>query len=122
MGILRRFNVRVPVRDGSFLSADLALPAPAVITRTPYGKSGELHAKRAAVFAGGGCAYVSLDVRGRGDSDGIFEPYRHDGADGADVIAWAAAQHQCCAGDVATYGASYGGTTRRSALRPTSRP
>ncbi|MGA2826252.1 MAG: CocE/NonD family hydrolase [Streptosporangiaceae bacterium] len=119
-GISRRFNVRVPVRDGSTLSADLTLPAPgpsagpvprrwpAVILRTPYGKSDEQQARRAAVFARGGYAFVALDVRGRGDSDGSFEPYRHDGPDGADVIAWAAAQ-DWCTGDVATYGGSYGG-------------
>ena len=36
------------------------------------------------------------------------KPYRHDGPDGAEVIAWTAAQ-DWCSGDVATYGASYGG-------------
>ncbi|MBV9819008.1 MAG: hypothetical protein JOZ07_11755 [Solirubrobacterales bacterium] len=29
-----------------------------------------------------------VDVRGRGDSDGTFIPYRDDGLDGVDVIAW----------------------------------
>ena len=37
-----------------------------------------------------------------------LQPYRNDGPDGAEVIAWAAAQ-QWCTGDVATWGASYGG-------------
>ncbi len=110
--LIRRFNVRVPLRDGSTLSADLVLPAarpaPVIVMRTPYGKSGEPQAKRAAVFARGGYAFASVDVRGRGDSDGVFEPYRNDGPDGADVIAWAAAQ-DWCTGDVATYGGSYGG-------------
>jgi putative CocE/NonD family hydrolase len=120
----RRFNVRVPLRDGSTLSADLALPAtalarpgpapevsvpvPAVIVRTPYGKTGEVQSKRGETFARGGYALLSVDVRGRGDSDGVFAPYRNDGPDGADVIAWAAAQ-DWCTGDVATYGGSYGG-------------
>jgi uncharacterized protein len=110
--ITRRFNVRIPLRDGITLAADLALPAelpaPAVVLRTPYGKGGEQQSGRAAVFAAGGYAFVSADVRGRGDSDGVFEPYRHDGPDGAEVIAWAAAQ-EWCTGDVATYGASYPG-------------
>ena len=61
-----------------------------------------------AVFARAGYAFVNVDVRGRGDSDGHFDPYRNDGPDGADVIAWAAAQ-DWCTGDVASYGASYGG-------------
>ncbi len=110
--VIRRFNVRVPLRDGSTLSADLVLPAaqpvPAIVMRTPYGKSGQQQAKRAAVFARAGYAFVSVDVRGRGDSDGVFEPYRNDGPDGADAVAWAAAR-DWCTGDVATYGGSYGG-------------
>jgi uncharacterized protein len=108
----RRFNVRIPLRDGITLAADLALPAslpaPAVVMRTPYGKTGEPQAKRVRMLVKGGYAAVFVDVRGRGDSDGIFQPYRHDGPDGAEVIAWAAAQ-QWCTGDVATYGGSYAG-------------
>ena len=110
--MVRRFNVRIPLPDGITLSADLALPeslpAPAVVLRTPYGKTGERQSKLASVFARGGYAAVMADVRGRGDSGGVFEPYRNDGPDGAEVIAWAAAQ-DWCTGDVATYGASYSG-------------
>ena len=110
--VVRRFNVRIPLRDGITLSADLVLPpvlpAPALVMRTPYGKAGERQSQRATVFAKGGYAHVQVDVRGRGDSEGIFEPYRNDGPDGAEVIAWAAAQ-DWCTGDVATYGGSYGG-------------
>ncbi len=104
-GVARRFNVRIPLRDGLTLAADLALPrsrpAPAVVLRTPYGKTSERQSRRAAVFAQHGYAAVWVDVRGRGDSDGVFEPYRHDGPDGAEVIAWVAAQ-DWCTGDVAT--------------------
>ena len=92
----RRFNVRIPLRDGITLSADLALPgqlpAPAVVVRTPYGKEGERQSKRGEVFARAGYACLHVDVRGRGDSDGTFEPYRNDGRDGADAIAWVAAR------------------------------
>ena len=111
-GVVRRFNVRIALREGITLSADLTLPAtlpvPAVVVRTPYGKTGEPQSQRAVTFAKAGYAVVSADVRGRGDSDGVFQPYRHDGPDGAEVIAWAAAQ-DWCTGDVATWGASYGG-------------
>jgi putative CocE/NonD family hydrolase len=110
--ITRRFNVPIPMRDGVTLSADLVLPgklpAPAVVVRTPYGKSGERQSERGAAFARGGYAAVHVDVRGRGDSGGTFQPYRNDGPDGADVIGWVAAQGWCT-GDVATYGASYSG-------------
>jgi len=111
-GVARRFNIRIPLHDGDTLSADLALPggvpAPAVVVRTPYGKTDERNSQRAAMLAKAGYACAFVDVRGRGDSDGEFQPYRNDGPDGAEVIAWAAA-HDWCTGDVATYGASYGG-------------
>ena len=110
--MIRRFNVRIPLSDGVTLSADLALPevlpAPAVVVRTPYGKAGERPSQRGATFAKAGYVSVIVDVRGRGDSDGIFLPYRNDGPDGAEVIAWVAAQ-DWCTGAVATHGASYGG-------------
>jgi hypothetical protein len=98
-GVPRRFNVRIPLRDGVTLSADLALPealpAPTVVVRTPYGKTGERNSQRAAMFAKAGYVCALVDVRGRGDSDGAFQPYRNDGPDGAEVIAWAAAQDWC---------------------------
>ena len=112
-GLRRLFNVRVRMRDGVELSVDITfpetLPAPGVLVLTPYGKSSERAANVAATYAAGGYVFVAADVRGRGDSDGgPFVPYRHDGADGADLIAWMAAQ-DWCSGDVATWGGSYSG-------------
>ena len=111
-GVVRKFNIRIPLREGITLSADLVLPeelpAPVVVVRTPYGKAGERQSQRGTVMANGGYACMHVDVRGRGDSDGSFQPYRNDGPDGAEVIAWAAAQ-EWCTGDVATLGGSYGG-------------
>jgi hypothetical protein len=110
--LTRRFNVRIPMRDGITLAADLVLgsdgPVPAVVMRTPYGRGGERATQRADAFATGGYAAVWVDVRGRGDSDGRFEPYRNDGIDGVDVIEWADAQ-PWCNGQVATFGGSYPG-------------
>jgi uncharacterized protein len=108
--VTSRFNVRIPLRDDITLSADLtlpgSLPAPAVVLRTPYGKSGEPQSRRGTAFAKAGYATVAVDVRGRGDSGGEFQPYRNDGPDGFDVIGWVAAQ-DWCNGDVATMGGSY---------------
>lgn len=108
-----RFNLRVPMRDGVTLSANVTEPAeggpfPVLLTRTPYGKSGEPAAKGGVTFAGKGYACVQMDVRGRGDSEGEFEPYRNDGPDGHDAIEWLAAQ-PWCTGAVGTYGGSYPG-------------
>jgi uncharacterized protein len=110
--LTRRFNVRIPLRDGVTLAADLvlpdALPAPVVVLRTPYGRSDETQTKRADAFASAGYCACWVDVRGRGDSEGVFDPYRSDGLDGVDVIAWAAEQ-DWCDGSAATWGGSYAG-------------
>ena len=110
--LVRRFNVRIPLRDGITLAADLVLPdelpAPTVVMRTPYGRGGERATVRADGFAKAGYCACWVDVRGRGDSEGEFAPYRNDGVDGVDVIAWAAAQ-DWCDGSVVTYGGSYPG-------------
>lgn len=100
------------MRDGITLAADVtfpeALPAPAVVVRTPYGRSGATQEMRSAEISAGGYVQLTVDVRGRGDSEGVFVPYRNDGVDGVDVIAWVAGQ-PWCTGDVATYGGSYPG-------------
>src|SRR3954468_12926017 len=107
--LTHRFNQRVPMRDGVTLAADLTLPAdlpaPAVVLRTPYGKTGALQSKRAETFAAAGYVAVLVDVRGRGDSDGDFAPYRNGGPGGLEPIEWAAAQ-DWCNGAVATWGGS----------------
>src|SRR5262245_48189842 len=110
-------NVAVPMRDGVLLRANVLRPAtegrfPTLVYRTPYGKdhaqeSYSLH--RRAVERG--YAVVLQDVRGRYESDGEFEPYRHDGKDGYDTIAWAAAQ-PWSNGEVGTFGLSYPGAVQ----------
>lgn len=100
------------MRDGATLAADLVLPgprpAPAIVSRTPYGRTGERQTQRSETFASAGYATVWVDVRGRGDSDGEFDPYRNDGVDGYDVIEWVARQ-PWCDGKVASWGGSYPG-------------
>ncbi|WP_018130901.1 CocE/NonD family hydrolase [Effusibacillus pohliae] len=104
-------DVRIPMRDGIALSADIYRPKqdgrhPAIVVRTPYGKtSKEIHAN-GCYFAEHGYAYIVMDVRGRGDSDGEFVPYRNEAQDGHDSIEWVAAQ-PWCTGDVGTMGGSY---------------
>jgi putative CocE/NonD family hydrolase len=86
------FNQRVPMRDGVTLSADIYLPVgepkqhPVILTRTPYVKAEMGVVQRAVQFVKRGYAYVSMDVRGRGDSDGDFIPYFNEGRDGYDCI------------------------------------
>src|SRR5438270_6581573 len=74
--------VKIPVRDGTKLNATLYRPAgksdklPVVVTITPY--IADTYHDRGMYFARHGYAYVIVDVRGRGNSDGEFEPFVHD--------------------------------------------
>jgi uncharacterized protein len=113
MSVRHRFNLRVPMRDGVTLAADVTMPDdddrhPCILHRTPYNKNTERAARWATRYAEAGYAFAWMDVRGRGDSDGEFDPYRADGHDGHDAIEWLAAQ-PWCTGDVGTVGGSYTG-------------
>ena len=108
---------RVPLRDGVTLSADLYLPPagsgpwPAILLRTPYDNVDPTWVKSAAFFARQGYAFVSQDVRGRYDSDGSWEPFVHEGADGYDTVEWVAGQ-SWCDGKVCMMGGSYVATVQ----------
>ena len=109
---VQRYNVMVATRDGAGLATDLYLPPgdgpfPAVVGRTPYNKNQAAFAGLAAGVNAKGYALVVQDVRGRGDSDGTFEPYVNDGRDGYDMIEWIAEQ-SWSDGNVIYRGASYG--------------
>jgi len=103
------------MRDRVELNATLYLPktpdgsppkTPVIFTLTPY-ISDTYHA-RAAYFASHGYAFALVDVRGRGNSAGEFEPFANEPRDGHDVVEWLA-QQPFCDGKVAMWGGSYAG-------------
>ena len=107
------FNQRVPMRDRVELSADVYRPQaagryPVILSRTPYTKTSGSTFRIAKYFVANGYVFVAMDVRGRGDSDGTFVPYKADGLDGYDAIEWCAAQ-PWSTGKVGTLGGSYNG-------------
>lgn len=119
-----RKNVVVPMRDGTQLSANLFLPkqegpAPVILLRTPYGKGDEQNGD-ARRYCAAGYAMVIQDCRGRGDSQGIWDPFRHDIEDGFDTQEWIGHQ-PWCNGSIGTAGGSYGGWTQWSAASQGSR-
>lgn len=128
-GITVEFDVRVPMRDGTTLSADVFRPEgdgphPVLVARTPYGKAelGELFYLDPWTAARRGFVVVLQDVRGRGLSEGgEWTPFTHEALDGYDTIEWAATLPGSN-GRVGTWGASYLGNVQLQAalLRPPS--
>jgi putative CocE/NonD family hydrolase len=108
----RQIEVEISMRDGTVLAADVylppadQLPAPAVVSGTPYDKS--LVGEDVRVFRDRGYVGVSYDTRGRGKSEGLFHPYEFDAVDGHDVVEWVATQ-DWCTGNVGVGGTSYSG-------------
>jgi len=109
------WGVKIPMRDKVELNATLYLPktpdgslpkTPVIFTLTPY-ISDTYHA-RAAYFASHGYAFALVDVRGRGNSGGEFEPFANEPRDGHDIVEWFAKQ-PFCDGKVAMWGGSYAG-------------
>lgn len=105
------WNRRVACRDGIELAADIILPGPdrypTVVLMTPYGRSRSLGNPRAWIrLVDMGYALVTVDVRGRGDSEGDWTPWLKRPNDAYDVIEWAAAQPWSTA-DVGMVGGSY---------------
>lgn len=105
-------DCRVPLRDGTAVSADVYLPRargphPTVYQWTPYESTRDRFVAWGVWFAQRGYAAVIQDVRGRYESGGEFTPYVRDGEDAFDSLDWAAAQ-PWCNGRIGTWGRSYG--------------
>lgn len=99
----------VAMRDHVRLATDLYLPeapgrVPAVLIRTPYGKT--IGAAAYFRFVQRGYAVVIQDVRGREDSEGEWLPMYDEVEDGDDTLNWIAAQ-PWSDGSVGMTGGSY---------------
>lgn len=115
-----QWAVKIPVRDGVKLNATVFTPhaqkerLPVIFTFTPY--IGDSYTDRAAYFAKHGYVYALVDVRGRGNSGGEFEPFVNEGRDGYDVVEWLAKQPYCN-GKVTMWGGSYAGFDQWTVLK-----
>lgn len=103
-GFKTNFNVKIPMRDGVKLSADIWIPNhpadpcrigederyPAILVRTPYVKGLFEQTQIGPIFANNGYAVIIQDVRGRGDSEGEFNFFSNEAKDGYDTIEWIA--------------------------------
>jgi putative CocE/NonD family hydrolase len=147
-GVEVRWDIRIPVRDGLELSANLWLPVasavhggagsarpapggeapgdrfPVILEMIPYGKDSwrrNSDTARGEWLAARGFALCRLDVRGTGSSPGVaLDEYAEaETLDGYDAVEWLAAQ-PWCNGNVGMWGISYGGFTaiQVAKLRP----
>jgi len=113
-------HVDVPMPDGCRLGARIFMPAdagdspvPAILEYIPYRKNDLCVAAdtmNGTWLAGHGYAYVRLDLRGAGDSEGLMldEYLPLELLDGVDAIDWIAGQ-PWCDGNVGMIGISWGG-------------
>jgi hypothetical protein len=114
------WGVRIPMRDGVSLGAtvwkpaDMKEPLPVVFTLTPY--ISDSYHNRAYYFAQNGYVFATVDARGRGNSEGKFEPFANEGRDGHDIVEWFARQ-PWCNGKVTMWGGSYAGFDQWSTLK-----
>jgi putative CocE/NonD family hydrolase len=114
------WGVKIPLRDGVTLNATIYKPhakrepLPVICTMTPY--IADTYHDRAMYFARKGFVFALVDVRGRGNSGGQFEPFANDARDGHDVVEWLAKQ-PWCVGKVGLWGGSYAGFNQWAAAK-----
>jgi uncharacterized protein len=121
-GVLLERGVRCRMSDGVELVSDHYYPPrqtsqsstnPTLLMRQPYGRTiaSTVVYAHPVWFARHGYNVVIQDVRGRGDSEGEFYPFRNEGHDGAETIAWLRTRRESN-GRVGMYGFSYQGMTQ----------
>ncbi|MHB8954160.1 MAG: neutral/alkaline non-lysosomal ceramidase N-terminal domain-containing protein [Pirellulaceae bacterium] len=105
-------NVRIPLRDGISLAADIvrpegAGPFPALLQVSYYVTGPGI----AEMMAPRGYVRVLANSRGRGGSDGEWDPYLNEPRDVFDAQLWVA-QQPWCNGRVGMFGQSYNAFTQ----------
>ncbi len=107
-----QWGAKIPMRDGVKLNATVykpreqKQPLPCVFTLTPY--ISQSYHERGMYFAAHGYVFLTVDVRGRGNSEGEFTPLLQEAKDGHDVVEWLGTQPYCN-GKVTMWGGSYAG-------------
>ena len=110
-----------PMRDGVKLATEVYLPPrtgpfPVILQRTPYNQQApnpgsNCDSATGRYFAERGYAMLNQDTRGRHRSEGEFDAFRQEAADGYDAVEWAAVQ-RWSNGKVGMIGGSYVGVTQ----------
>ena len=107
-----QWGVKIPLHDGIKLNATLYRPQgqkdplPCIFTLTPY--ISQTYHERGMYFAAHGYVFLTVDVRGRGNSEGEFTPLLQEAKDSPEIVEWLAKQSYCN-GKVTMWGGSYAG-------------
>ena len=110
---------KIPLRDRIRLNGTVIKPTgqkeplPVILTLTPY--ISDYYQNRAPYFSQHGYVFVMVDVRGRGNSEGAFEPFQ-EAQDGYDIVEFLA-QQPWSNGKVTMWGGSYGGFDQWTTLK-----
>jgi len=118
--VTRDLPIRMP--DGVVLYADRYAPNasglfPTILIRTPYGRPAELgplgifEHTGCLLFAERGYNVIVQSARGRYRSEGVFEPFVNEAADGRATVAWIGEQ-PWFDGNLGLWGPSYVGYTQ----------
>ncbi|MDG6110509.1 CocE/NonD family hydrolase [Dactylosporangium aurantiacum] len=104
-------GLRIPMRDGVELIAEHYAPVhgsglPTLLVRNPYGWQVPVGLLYGRLYAERGFQVVVQRCRGTFGSEGTFEPWADETADGQDTVEWLLAQ-PWCSGEFATIGPSY---------------
>lgn len=125
--VSKRTGVKVPMRDGTILRADVYRPqtsgkVPVILYRTQYNKTASQvtpsRYQTPSWFASHCYIVVNQDVRGQYASEGRFTEFAHEQKDGYDSVEWAA-RRPGSNGKVGMYGSSYNGATQWLAAETT---
>ncbi len=118
-GLTVERDLRIPMRDGVSLSADVYRPQvsdtlPVLLMRLPYGRAiaSTVTYAHPAWYARQGYTVVIQAVRGTDRSEGEFYPFAQEYDDGYDTVQWCAQELPGSNGRVGMYGFSYQGVTQ----------
>ncbi|MFN3927785.1 MAG: CocE/NonD family hydrolase [Pseudanabaenaceae cyanobacterium] len=118
--ILVQRKIKIPMRDGVQLTADIYrpknvdTPLPVLLMRLPYGRAiaSTVVYKHPSWYADQGYIVVIQEVRGTGNSEGKFYPFKYEYNDGFDTVEWCIQTIPNNNGKLGMYGFSYQGVTQ----------
>ncbi len=112
------FDEYIKLKDGIRLISRIWLPSgkgpwPALLMRQPYGReiASTITYAHPTWWASKGYMVVIQDVRGQGDSEGIFKGFSQEASDTSETHEWVRSSKNCN-GKLGLYGFSYQGLTQ----------